>query len=181
MLCSTGCASAKSGAAPDTAPPVTMTQMTQRVVMAGEGALNINTSTVNAGSTQLIVTSLDSAWTALQAAYTEFGLPVSTLVEATHLIGNEGFKTRRRIGKIPMQKVVDCGNSLGMPNAETYDIVMVVSSYLAKNPKGGVNLVTRIDASGKSPNFSRGASVVCRSLGELEKQIGELVRKKTGS
>jgi len=90
LLVATGCASAKPGAAPDTAPPVTVTPVTQRVVL------------------------------------------------------------------------------------------MSISSNFVKNPKAGFTLITRIDASGKSANFSREASVICASLGELEKLIGEMVRKQTG-
>jgi len=173
-----GCAS--SGTTSSAAPPVTMTPITQRVVTSST-SLNINTISVNAGSTQLIVASMDAAWTALNVAYNEFGIPITTLVDAQHLIGNDAFKVRRRVGKLLMQNILDCGNAQGIPNAETYDIVMSISSTLVPNPKGGINLNTRIDASGKSPNFSRDASVVCTSQGELEKQIAESVRKKTGA
>lgn len=181
LIASTGCASAKSGTAANTAPPVTMTPVTQRVVMASGNTVSINTTTVNSGASSLVLAPLDSAWAALKAVYAELGIPATTLVDASHLIANESFKTRRRIGKVPMQNILDCGSSLGMPNAETYDIMMSISSYLVKNPKAGFNLVTRIDATGKSPNFSREASVNCPSQGELEKLIGEMVRKKTGS
>ncbi len=178
MLATAGCAS--SGASSGAAAPATITPVTQRIVTSSS-SLNINTVSVNVGSTQLIVASMDAAWTALNVAYNEFGIPVTTLVDATHLIGNDAFKVRRRVGKIPMQAILDCGNAMGIPNAETYDIMMSISSTLVPNPKGGINLNTRIDASGKSPNFSRDASVGCSSQGELEKAIAEAVRKKTGS
>jgi len=180
LLAATGCASAKPGAAPDAAPPVIMTPVTQRVVLSGGGTVSINTMHVNSGMTTLVLAPIDSAWTALKSVYSELGIPVTTLVDASHLIGNEGFKVRRRIGKVPMQRILDCGSAQGMPNAETYDIMMSISSYLVKNPKAGFNLITRIDASGKSPNFSRESSVNCPSQGELEALIGELVRKQTG-
>jgi len=180
LLVSTGCASAKPGAAPNTAPPVTMTPVTQRVILSGGQALSINTMNVNSGMGTLVLAPIDSAWAALKSVYSELGIPVTTLVDASHLIGNEGFKVRRRIGKVPMQRILDCGGAQGMPNAETYDIMMSISSNFVKNPKAGFNLITRIDASGKSANFSREASVICASLGELEKLIGEMVRKQTG-
>lgn len=161
------------------APPVTMTPVTQRIVTPTAN-LNINTVTVNNGSTITIISSMDAAWTALNVTYNEMGIPVTTLVDKDHLIGNDQLKARRRIGKIPMQQIFDCGSTQGLANAETYDILMSISSTIVPNPKGGVNLMTRIDATGKSPNFSRDASVTCSSLGELEKAIAESVRKKTG-
>jgi hypothetical protein len=181
VLAATGCASAKSGATADTAPAVTMTPVTQRIVMPGDRTMNINTTNVNAGYSSPVVASMDSAWAALKAAYNDVGIPVKTQVDATHLVGNEEYKARRRIGKILMQDIFDCGSAQGLPNAETFDITMSISSYLAVNPKGGLTLVTRIDASGKSPSFSNNSNVKCSSQCALEKQIGDLVRKKVGS
>lgn len=171
------CASSGSSSV---APPTTMTPVTQRIVTP-TSAVAFNTVNVNSGSNITIVTTVDAAWTALNVTYNEFKIPVTTLVDKDHLIGNDAFKVRRRVGNLPMQKLLDCGSSQGIQNAETYDILMSISSTVVPNPKGGVNLMTRIDATGKSPNFSRDASVNCPSTGELEKAIAEAVRKKVGS
>ncbi|MBW7932960.1 MAG: hypothetical protein H3C62_04965 [Gemmatimonadaceae bacterium] len=178
-LSAAGCASS-SGSAANPALPTTMTPVTQRVV-SPTSVVSINTLDVNSGYSQIIVGSMDAAWTALNVTYGELKIPITTLVDAQHLIGNEAFKVRRRIGRLPMQQILDCGNAQGIPNAETYDILMSISSTLAPNPKGGINLLTRIDATGKSPNFSRDAAVTCHSSGALEKEIAEIVRKKVGS
>lgn len=174
-----GCASGSSSGAVPT-PNVTVTPVTQRIVTPGS-TLNINTVDVNSGYSQVIIGPMDAAWTALNVAYSELKIPITTLVDAQHLVGNESFKTRRRLGNIPMQRILDCGNAQGIPNAETYDIVMTISSYLAPNPKGGLNLITRIDATGRSPNFARENAVACHSSGTLEKDIAERVRKKVGT
>jgi hypothetical protein len=175
------CASAKSGAPVEApTPPTTVTPLSQRVTVASGQTISINTVDVNQGVTTLVLAPLDSSWTALKAVYADLGIPVTTIVDATHLIGNEGYKTRRRIETIPMRSILDCGGAQGLQNAETYDIFLSISSYLVKNPKAGYNLVTRIDATAKSPNFNREQNVKCSSQGELERKIGELVRKKTG-
>jgi hypothetical protein len=160
-------------------PETTVTPVTQRIISPGS-TLNINTVDVNSGYTQLIVGSMDAAWTAVNVVYNDLKIPITTLVDAQHIIGNDQYKVRRRIGPLPMQQILDCGNSQGIPNAETYDILMAINSTMVPNPKGGVNLVTRIDATGRSPNFSRENPVVCHSSGTLEKHIAELVRKKVG-
>jgi len=174
-----GCASGSSGGAP-AAPNVTVTPVTQRIVTTGT-TLNINTVDVNSGYSQIIIGTMDAAWTALNVAYSDLKIPVTTLVDAQHLVGNESFKVRRRVGTIPMQQILDCGNAQGIPNAETYDIIMSISSFLTTNPKGGLNLITRIDATGRSPNFARENAVACHSAGALEKDIAERVRKKLGT
>lgn len=174
-----GCASKSSGGAAP-APNVTVTPVTQRIVTPGT-TLNINTVDVNAGHSQVIIGTMDAAWTALNVVYSDLKIPITTLVDAQHLVGNESFKVRRRVGEIAMQQILDCGNAQGIPNAETYDILMSISSYLAPNPKGGLNLITRIDATGRSPNFARENAVACHSTGTLEKDIAERVRKKLGT
>lgn len=179
MVCA-ACASKTGSTTLDPVPATTMTPTTQRVTAAGGQTLSISTTDVNQGSSTPVLAPLDSSWIALKAAYGELAIPVTTLVEQTHVIGNDGYKVRRRVGKILMTNILDCGSNLGMPNADTYDIFMTISSYLAKNPKAGYNLVTRLDATAKSPSYNREQAVKCTSLGELEKQIGEVVRKKLG-
>lgn len=174
-----GCASGSSGGAAPT-PNVTITPVTQRIVTPGT-TLNINTVDVNAGHSHVIIGTMDAAWTALNVVYSDLKIPITTLVDAQHLLGNENFKVRRRVGEIPMQRILDCGNAQGIPNAETYDIVMTISSFLAPNPKGGLTLITRIDATGRSPTFARENAVACHSSGTLEKDIAERVRKKLGT
>lgn len=178
VLAATACAS--SGSSTAAAPATTIVPVTQRIVSTTT-ALNINTVAVNAGQSSAIVAPMEAAWTALNVVYNELKIPITTLVDAQHVIGNETFKTRRRIGPLPMQSILDCGNAQGIPNAETYDIQMSIMSYLTPNPKGGLTLVTRIDATGKSPNFSRDNAVICVSSGTLEKAMAEMVRKKTGA
>jgi hypothetical protein len=177
-LSTAGCASSRSGSA--SMPEVTTTPVTQRIVSLGS-TLNINTVDVNSGYTQIVVAPMDAAWTALNVAYGDLKIPISTLIDAQHIVGNDSYKVRRRIGPLPMQQILDCGNAQGIPNAETYDILMAITSTLSPNAKGGLNLVTRINATGRSPNFSRENPVLCHSSGALEKHIAELVRKKVGS
>ena len=178
-LSAAGCASS-SGGTSRAVPNVTQTPVTQRIITP-TSVVNINTVDVNSGYSQIVVASMDATWTALNLAYSDLKIPINTLVDAQHIVGNDSFKVRRRVGSLLMQQVLDCGNAQGIPNAETYDIQMSIISTLTPNPKGGVNLLTRIDATGRSPNFSRENPVICHSSGALEKQIAELVRKKAGS
>lgn len=179
VLTAAGCASGSSSGAPAT-PNVTITPVTQRIVTPGR-TLNINTVDVSSGYSQIIIGPMEAAWTALNVVYSELKIPITTLVDAQHLVGNQSFKVRRRVGDIVMQQILDCGSTQGIPNAETYDILMTISSYLAPNPKGGLNLITRIDATGRSPNFARENAIACHSSGTLEKDIAERVRKKLGT
>lgn len=180
LIACAGCAGSRSGATPNTTPPVTLAPITQRVVRADGSTINVNAAPVIPGITTRLASPMEPAWTALKATYGELGIPVTTQVEASHLVENASFTARRRVGTVPMQKIVDCGNKQGIPNAESFEITMAISSYLVENPAGGRDLVTRIEASGVSPYFSGSARVNCPSLGELERVIGQMVRSKWG-
>ena len=169
-----GCTTARPGA-----PPAGMSPVMQRTVRSDGSTVSINTTGVHAGISTQVAAPLDSAWVALQAAYRELGIPATTVVPASHLIENEGFKTRRRIGKAQMSKLLDCGYSQGLPNADTFEVTLSISSYLVKNPADGLTLTTRVEASGSSPYFSSEAPVNCPTTGELERVIGEMVRKQS--
>ena len=77
-----------------------------------------------------------------------------------------------------MQNVVDCGDKMGLPNAETWDIHMNLLSYVQPGPNGkGAQIFTRIQALGNPTDLSNRDLTPCYTKGELEKKIGEMVLK----
>jgi hypothetical protein len=98
-------------------------------------------------------------------------------VDANHAVGNDELKVRRRIAGLPMQEVLDCGEKLGTPNSETWDIHMNLLTYVNADPAGGAQVLTRIQATGNRPEGSSLRQTPCSTRGELEKKIGEMVVK----
>ena len=116
-------------------------------------------------------------WTALAAAYEAVGIRVE-LVNSTALrMGNEALRVRRRVGDVPMVRLLSCGGTIGAPNAETFDITLYVVSQLSPAGAGSTTLATAVQASGRSPNFG-GNDVSCASTGAIERRIAELVQEK---
>jgi hypothetical protein len=103
-------------------------------------------------------------------------IPVAP-VEPKRAIGNDEIKVRRRIAGLPMQNVLDCGDKMGLPNAETWDIHMNLLSYVQPGENGGSNIFTRIQAMGNPTDLSNRDLTPCSTTGELEKKIGDLVLK----
>jgi len=116
----------------------------------------------------------DSAYQLLIRVYATLQLPMVS-VDSKLTVGNDDLRVRRQIAGIPMEKVVECGEKLGTPNAETWDIDMNLLSYVKADPNGGSQVLTRIQASGNRPEGPRSRQTACSTTGALEKKIGDAV------
>ena len=104
-------------------------------------------------------------------------IPLSMLDEQKKSLGNTGFRTRRRVGPVPMIRALDCGGESGMPNAETYDITLEISSLVTPTGDGNARLQTLVQASGRRATGGNTNPVRCSSIGGLEAKIAEMVEK----
>jgi hypothetical protein len=171
----TACASSGTGA-----PETTVTQANTQLVGAGSmgatGAMNISTTNTYTAIATSVPISPDSAYQVLTRVYAMLELPVAP-VDTKRAIGNDEIKIRRRIAGMPMQNVLDCGDKMGLPNAETWDIHMNLLSYVTPGNNGGAQIFTRIQAMGNPTELSNRDLSPCSTKGELEKKIGDMVLK----
>jgi hypothetical protein len=165
------CASASSASETTVAPSTA-----SMVDGATMGTMNVNTTNEYTAIATALPVSADSAFQVLSRAYAMLEIPVAP-VAAKRAIGNDEIKIRRRIAGMPMQNAVDCGDKMGLPNAETWDIHMNLLSYIQPAPNGTSQLFTRIQALGNPIDVSNRDLTPCSSKGELEKKISDLVLK----
>ena len=172
LVLGTACASAKPGGSETTVAPSTAS------LVSANGAATMHfgmTNTYEAMATPVTV-SADSAYQVLTRVYAMLEIPVAP-VGAKRAIGNDEIRIRRRIAGIPMQNVLDCGDKMGLPNAETWDIHMNLLSYVEALPDGKAQVLTRIQAQGNATDISNRGLTPCSTKGELEKKIGDMVVK----
>jgi hypothetical protein len=172
VLFGAACASAGSGS------ETTVSQATTSMIVASSAVstMSVNTTSEYTAIATPLPISPDSAFQVLSRAYAMLEIPVVP-VATKRAIGNDEIKIRRRIAGMPMQNVVDCGDKMGLPNAETWDIHMNLLSYIQPAPNGGSQLLTRIQALGNPVDLSNRDLSPCSSKGELEKKISDLVLK----
>lgn len=170
----TACASASPGGPPS---ETTVAPATTQLVMGG-GASNMNLSTNNTYTAVSVSVPIspDSAFQVISRVYSMLEIPVAP-VAVKRAVGNDEIKIRRRIAGIAMQNVLDCGDKMGLPNAETWDIHMNLLSYVEAAQGGGSNIFTRIQALGNPVDGSNRDLTPCSTKGELEKKIGDTVLK----
>ena len=169
----TACASAKPGGSETTVSPSTTSLV---VGSSSMGTMNIGTTNTYTAIATSVAVSPDSAFQVLSRVYAMLQIPVAP-VAAKRAIGNDEIKIRRRIAGMPMQNVLDCGDKMGLPNAETWDIHMNLLSYVEPAPGGRAQVLTRIQAMGNPTDVSNRDLTPCSTKGELEKKIGDMVAK----
>jgi DNA-directed RNA polymerase beta' subunit len=166
-----GCSSAtRSG--PE-APPSTVTTRIEGTV----GATHLSRTNNAAASRVAIARPVRDVWEVMPDVYKELSIPVELLVPHEHRIGIEALRIRRKLGDLPLHRVLDCGGTPGAPNAETYEVTMVVLTQLSSPSAGETVLATLVQGTARSPNFG-GAEVACTSNGVLEKRMEEVVRAR---
>ncbi|MFI5231566.1 MAG: hypothetical protein ACHQSE_03535 [Gemmatimonadales bacterium] len=172
VLISAACSASGGGSGPVT----TVSPMSSGVLPTNSGSMDVGaTGEVTAISTAVSVPP-DSAFKLLRAVYAKLAIPVAQMDSAHRTVGNSGLKARRTLGGLSMQSVVDCGEQIGVPNAETWDIQMDLSSYVTPDGAGGSQVWTRIQALGNDPSVSMRDVTPCSTRGDLEAKIGKAVK-----
>jgi hypothetical protein len=148
-------------------------------VVGGAGAdpiaLGMIATPADARSTT-VAAPLPEVWRVLPAAYAALNIPLSTIDSTTHLVGNAGFNLRRRLGSIPLVRLIDCGSTQGGASAETYDIKMSVLTRVQPSD-AGTTFSTTVEPMGKPTAFS-GEYIRCSSTGVLESRLADAIKAR---
>lgn len=169
----TACASGASGGPPT---ETTVAPATTQMIMGGGNTMNVSTNNTYTAVSVSVPITPDSAFQVISRVYAMLEIPVAP-VAVKRAVGNDEIKIRRKIAGLPMQRVVDCGEKMGLDNAETWDIHMNLLSWVEAAPGGGSSVFTRMQALGNPVDGSSRDLTPCATKGELEKKIGDLVTK----
>ena len=156
----------------------TMTPVTTQLISNG-GTMHVGVATSYTAIATSVPVRPDSAFKLLQAAYAKLEIPISQQDTKARSMGNDGLKVRRRIAGLTMQSVLECGDKMGLPNAETWDIFLNILSFVVPDGPEGSSISTRIQAQGHDPSVSDREQIPCGTKGELEAKIGNTVKLLT--
>ena len=175
------CASS-GGSDPAVAPVNAPTVQTERVVTSsGGGGVAVTTANLDNNIRLLSTGTVAQVWSVLPSVYEDLGIPLTVKDDAKKMIGNEGWRTRRQVGRVPMQRYLECGRSGTIENAETYQINMTIITTVTPNPDGGSVVGTIISAIGRNPITSSTQDVRCSSTGDLEIRIRDMVQQRVAA
>lgn len=170
----TGCASGGApGSASTPGAPTIPTPQRRQVDIAGASLVM---STEASSDVVTVQAPIARAWEALRVAYDSVGVGIGTLDPRTYTIGNLGYKVRQRLGRTPLSRYLDCGGSTQVgPNADSYDVILGVTSTLRPAGAAATQMTTTVDAQARPATFNQSWSR-CTSRGTLEKRLADLVR-----
>jgi hypothetical protein len=163
---STGTSSTSSGS-PGVAQSVT--------VQGATGVGSVRVSTSNDAHVTSVPFPVPDVWRALLAAYDSLGIPITSVNEKTHVVANEGFKLRQRLGKTSLSRYLDCGATQIGANADSYDVHFAITSRVVEGAPGAASISTTVEAAAKPITFAQDYSR-CITRGTLETRLVDLVK-----
>lgn len=113
---------------------------------------------------------VDDVWRALPAAFDSIGVPVGRLDLGNKLIANDGLKIRQRLGKVSLSRYIDCGQTQIGPNADSYEVYIILAVQARAASTTSTALTTTFEALSRPIAFSQGYSR-CTSNGSLEAKL----------
>jgi hypothetical protein len=179
LLLATAACGSTGGIDPAPVPTTAPVVQTERVVTSsGGGGLAVTAANLDNNVRLLSTGTVAQVWSVLPSIYQDLGIPLTVKDDNRKVIGNEGWRTRRSIGRVPMQRYLDCGRSGTIENAETYSISMTIVTTVSANAGGGSVVGTIVSATGRNPITSSTQEVRCVSKGDLEIRIRDMVQQR---
>ncbi|MDQ8164492.1 MAG: hypothetical protein P3A28_01870 [Gemmatimonadota bacterium] len=112
----------------------------------------------------------DRVWRVLPAAFDSVGVPVGRLDQGNKIIANDGLKIRQRLGKVLLSRYIDCGQTQIGPNADSYEVYLILAVQVRAAGPSSSSLSTTFEANARPIAFSQGYSR-CTTNGALEAKL----------
>jgi hypothetical protein len=172
LLCAAlvGCA---SGGRRSTEPQLEQTTRVQ----TGEGTVELRTTRSDPTNEFLVAGTPDGLWKALPVVYAQLEVPVTMRVPAERAIGNRAFRVRRKLGGTLLSRYLECGNRMGVSNADSYEVTVRLETRVLAAAGDSARLVTVVEGTARPTDVS-GNPVSCTTTGQLEMRILDLVREQ---
>lgn len=153
--------------------------VTTRVSTRG-GDFDISTNQEIRVSSQMVALPLEAAWGALPAVYRELGIRGEVLDAGRRLFGVRSQTESGRLAGVRMSTYFDCGSGNGgLPIANIYRVDFTAISHV-RAVGDRTEVVTSVTAEATSQTLS-GPEVRCRTTGQLEDRISELMVQRAAA
>ena len=153
---------------------VTPTHRTESTYIPGAGVMSVTgengTVAVTMGAP------LQAVWRALPLAFDSTGVQLTLIDPKKHLMANEGFKVRQKLGKERLSTFFECGTTQVGPNADSYELYVTVHTYLEplKGDSTRTRMTVAVSGAAKPLQFSQDYSR-CTSKTMLERRMLDVV------
>ncbi len=115
---------------------------------------------------------------AARKAFEELELPI-TLADSTRgLVISADLSLVRRLGKLRMSQILDCGTNLNGPIADQYRVRMAVALFVDSLGPSASEYRIAVAAGSQSLEGATRPPLACSSTGVLEERLAKLLSKK---
>ena len=153
---------------------VTPTQRTETTYIPGAGALSVTGENGTISAT--MAGELQAVWRILPLAFDSTSVQLTLIDPRKHVMANEGFKIRQKLGKERLSEYFECGTTQVGPNADSYELYITVHAYLepVKDYPTWTRMTVALTAAAKPLQFSQDYSR-CTSKTTLERRMLDIV------
>ena len=146
---------------------------------AGGGTAMLSVSGENGTVSVVLGAPLQTVWTVLPTAFDSGSVPLTLIDPKKHMMANEGFKIRQKLGKERLSTYFECGTTQVGPNADSYELYVTVTSYLepVKGDSTRTRMTVAVSGAAKPLQFSQDYSR-CTSKTMLERKMVDAVASK---
>ena len=128
-------------------------------------------------TSRIIALPLEQVWRALPAVFDSLEVPVGRVDSVAHRFGNEGIRIRKRIGGVAVSRYFDCGTTQIGPNADTYDVMLVLLTTLQTGPASTTTVTITAEASAR-PIARSQPYAPCTSHATLDVRLVEILKRQ---
>ena len=158
-----------------TAPAPVAQRDVSTVRVQGVGAFQVRHD--DQSTAKIVAFPLEQVWRALPAVFDSLEVPVGHVDAVGHVFGNDGVRIRKRIGGAAISRYFDCGTTQVGPNADSYDVFLVLMTTLAAGPANTTTVTVTAEASARPVARSQ-PYVPCTSRTTLDERLVELLKKQ---
>ncbi|MHB1223031.1 MAG: hypothetical protein ACYC2G_03135 [Gemmatimonadaceae bacterium] len=144
-----------------------------------EGTVELRTTRSDPSNEFMIAGTVDGLWRALPVVYAQLEVPVTMRVPAERAMGNRAFRARGRLGGTRLSRYLDCGNRMGLSNADSYEVIFRLETRVLDAVGDSTRLVTVVEGTARPVDVS-GNPIACSTTGRLERRIVEMVTEQVG-
>jgi hypothetical protein len=151
------------------------TQRVESVYVPGAAGI-FSVSGENGTISAVLGAPLEAAWRVLPTAFDSAGVQLSLIDPKKHVMANEGFKVRAKLGKERLSTYFECGTTQVGPNADSYELYLTVYTSLepVKGDSSRTRMTVAVTGAGKPLQWSQDYSR-CTSKTLLERKMLDAV------
>jgi alcohol dehydrogenase YqhD (iron-dependent ADH family) len=165
VLALAGC----GGGQPYSAPPLG-TDSNVRIQRSDGATEEYDISRANSSRPRGVSVDPRTAWTRLPEIYAAIGVREAGVVDTERrLFGRRNFRVARRIGEVPLNRLIDCGGTV-FGDTNSYEVTLTVLTSITPAADGGSTVQTWVEGSGRQIGSSS-TPVQCVSTGAIEREI----------